>query len=63
LSPTARAWTSSALLALTALPLAGIVTVPEALAGFSDPNVVLIALLFVVGDGLVRGFCLRCCSL
>jgi di/tricarboxylate transporter len=43
-----------ALLALLALPLAGAVTVPEALAGFSDPNVVLIALLFVVGEGLVR---------
>jgi di/tricarboxylate transporter len=43
-----------ALLALVALPLAGVVTVPEALAGFSDPNVVLIALLFVVGEGLVR---------
>ena len=26
----------------------------EALAGFSDPNVVLIALLFVIGEGLVR---------
>lgn len=43
-----------ALMALMALPLAGIVTVAEALAGFSDPNVVLIALLFVVGEGLVR---------
>ena len=27
---------------------------PEALAGFSDPNVVLIAALFIVGEGLVR---------
>ena len=26
----------------------------EALAGFSDPNIVLIAALFVLGDGLVR---------
>ena len=26
----------------------------EALAGFSDSNVVLIAALFVIGDGLVR---------
>lgn len=43
-----------ALLALVILPLAGVVTVPEALAGFSDPNIVLIAALFVVGDGLVR---------
>jgi di/tricarboxylate transporter len=43
-----------ALLAMVVLPLAGIVTVPEALAGFSDPNVILIAALFVVGEGLVR---------
>jgi di/tricarboxylate transporter len=43
-----------ALLAMIALPLAGIVTLPEALAGFSDPNVVLIAALFIVGEGLVR---------
>jgi hypothetical protein len=26
----------------------------EALAGFSDPNIVLIAALFVIGDGLVQ---------
>jgi di/tricarboxylate transporter len=43
-----------ALLAMVVLPLAGIITVPEALAGFSDPNVILIAALFVVGEGLVR---------
>lgn len=43
-----------ALMALAALPLAGLVTLPEALAGFADPNIVLIALLFVVGEGLVR---------
>ena len=43
-----------ALLAMVALPLAGIVTVPEALAGFSDPNVILIGALFIVGEGLVR---------
>ncbi len=43
-----------ALLAMVALPLCGLVTVPEALAGFSDPSVVLIAALFIVGDGLVR---------
>lgn len=42
------------LLALAALPLAGLVTLPQALAGFADPNIVLIALLFVVGEGLVR---------
>ncbi len=43
-----------ALVVLILLPLSGVVTVPEALAGFSDPNVVLIAALFVIGDGLAR---------
>jgi di/tricarboxylate transporter len=43
-----------ALIMLTALPLTGTVTMGEALAGFSDPNIVLIAALFVVGEGLVR---------
>ncbi|MFP3830684.1 SLC13 family permease, partial [Pseudomonas sp. SIMBA_021] len=27
---------------------------PEVFSGFSDPNVVLIAALFIIGDGLVR---------
>jgi di/tricarboxylate transporter len=43
-----------ALMMLTALPLTGVLTMGEALAGFSDPNIVLIAALFVLGDGLVR---------
>src|SRR6478735_8293803 len=43
-----------ALMAMLALPLTGVLTVTETLAGFSDPNVILIALLFVVGEGLVR---------
>src|SRR5262245_28353282 len=43
-----------ALITLTALPFTGVITMGEALAGFSDPNIVLIAALFVVGDGLVR---------
>ncbi|UVL58337.1 SLC13 family permease [Pseudomonas sp. B21-035] len=43
-----------ALLVIVALPLLGIISVQEALAGFSDPNVVLIAALFVIGEGLVR---------
>ncbi len=43
-----------ALIALVALPLTGVLTVSEALAGFSDPSVVLIGALFVVGEGLVR---------
>ncbi len=43
-----------ALIMLTVLPITGVVSVPEALSGFSDPNIVLIAALFVVGEGLVR---------
>jgi len=43
-----------ALMVILALPLLGILTVEQALAGFSDPNVVLIAALFVIGEGLVR---------
>ncbi len=43
-----------ALIMLVVLPFTGVVTMSEALAGFSDPNIVLIAALFVMGDGLVR---------
>jgi di/tricarboxylate transporter len=43
-----------ALIVLVVLPLTGVLTIGESLAGFSDPNVVLIAALFVIGDGLVR---------
>lgn len=43
-----------AVVMIVALPLTGILTVPETLAGFADPNVVLIAALFVVGEGLAR---------
>ena len=43
-----------ALIMLTALPFTGVITMGEALAGFSDANIVLIAALFVIGDGLVR---------
>lgn len=43
-----------ALIMLTILPFTGVVTVSETLAGFADPNIVLIAVLFVLGDGLVR---------
>jgi di/tricarboxylate transporter len=43
-----------ALMMIAALPLTGVVSVNEALAGFADPNVVLIALLFVLGEALVR---------
>jgi len=41
-----------ALLVIVALPLTGVLSVPEALSGFADPNVVLIGALFVVGAGL-----------
>lgn len=43
-----------ALLVITLLSLSGILTVNEVFAGLSDPNVILIALLFIVGEGLVR---------
>ncbi|EJC1152591.1 SLC13 family permease [Cronobacter sakazakii] len=43
-----------ALLVIVAFILSGTLTVNEAFAGFSDPNVILIAALFVIGDGLVR---------
>lgn len=42
-----------ALLAMVAMPFTGIITTNEALAGFSDPSIVLIAALFVIGEGLV----------
>src|SRR5262245_34081152 len=43
-----------ALIMLTILPFTGVISMGEALAGFSDSNIVLIAALFVVGEGLVR---------
>ncbi len=43
-----------ALLSVLALFLAGILTVDQALAGFSDSTVIMIAALFVVGEGLSR---------
>lgn len=43
-----------ALIMMAALPLTGIISVGESLAGLSDPNIVLIATLFVLGEGLVR---------
>jgi di/tricarboxylate transporter len=48
------------LLMMAALPFTGVLSVGEALAGFADPNVVLVGLLFVVGEALVRtGVALR----
>lgn len=43
-----------AIIVLVALPLTGVLTLPETLAGFADPNVILVAALFVVGEGLSR---------
>jgi di/tricarboxylate transporter len=43
-----------ALLIIVAFILSGTLTMTEALSGFSDPNVILIAALFIIGDGLVR---------
>ncbi|NHA15069.1 SLC13 family permease [Thioalkalivibrio sp. XN279] len=43
-----------ALLVIAVLPFTGVVTIGEAIAGFSNPNIVLVALLFVLGEGLVR---------
>jgi di/tricarboxylate transporter len=43
-----------ALIMLTALPFTGVITMSEALAGFSDPTIVLLGALFVIGEGLVR---------
>lgn len=43
-----------ALIMIVALPATGVITMNEALAGFGDAAVVLIAALFVLGDGLVR---------
>ena len=43
-----------ALMALLALTVTGILSPEEALAGFADPVVIMIAALFVVGDGLFQ---------
>src|SRR5215470_8748660 len=42
------------LLMLTILPLTGVISVNDALAGFSDSSIVLLGALFVIGEGLVR---------
>ena len=43
-----------ALIMIVLLPVTGVLDMNEALAGFSDPNIVLVAALFVIGEGLVR---------
>lgn len=42
------------LIILLVLPLTGILTLEETLAGFSNPSVLVIAALFVISEGLVR---------
>ena len=41
-----------ALIMIAVMPFTGIISINEALAGFSDSNIVLIAALFVIGEGL-----------
>ncbi len=43
-----------AVIMMGALPMTGVITMGEALIGLADPNIVLIAALFVIGDALVR---------
>ncbi|MHC5226027.1 SLC13 family permease [Ignatzschineria sp. LJL83] len=43
-----------AVCALLALPLTGSISLDQALAGFSDSSVIIVAVFFVIGDGLVR---------
>jgi di/tricarboxylate transporter len=43
-----------AVIMMVALPMTGVITMGEALMGLSDPNIVLIAALFVIGEALVR---------
>lgn len=43
-----------ALLVIAAFILSDVLTLQEAVAGFGNPTVILIAVLFVVGEGLVR---------
>lgn len=40
-----------ALLVIIAFVLSGTLSISEAFSGFSDPNVILIAALFIIGDG------------
>ena len=43
-----------ALMMLLVLPFTGIITIGEAIAGFSNSNIVLIGAMFVVGEALAR---------
>jgi di/tricarboxylate transporter len=43
-----------ALIMMVTLPFTGVISMEEALAGFSNPNIVLIAAMFVIGEALAR---------
>lgn len=43
-----------AVIMMVALPMTGVISMSEALMGLADPNIVLIAALFVIGEALVR---------
>ncbi|MFJ1299089.1 SLC13 family permease [Pseudomonadota bacterium AL_CKDN230030165-1A_HGKHYDSX7] len=43
-----------ALIVIVVLPLSGTISYREAIEGFANPNLILIACLFVIGEGLVR---------
>ena len=43
-----------AVIMMVALPMTGVITMNEALMGLADPNIVLIAALFVIGEAMVR---------
>jgi di/tricarboxylate transporter len=45
---------AAGLLMMVALPFTGVITVREAIAGFANPNIVLIAAMFVIGEGSAR---------
>ncbi|MBK1618885.1 SLC13 family permease [Lamprobacter modestohalophilus] len=42
------------LLMMVALPLTGVISAREAISGFANPNIILIAAMFVIGEGLAR---------
>ncbi|WP_295608650.1 SLC13 family permease [uncultured Lamprocystis sp.] len=43
-----------ALIMLTGLPFTGVISAREAVAGFANPNIILIAAMFVIGEALAR---------
>lgn len=43
-----------AIISMLALYLTGILNLQESLSGFSNPTVIMIAALFIIGEGLAR---------